>query len=166
MALFVNDTLYSSQNRFTIRYDKVKVSEIYASLKYDQLEKLTVSLGGSFFNYSSSSELYAWQKPKMKINLEVDYNLSNKFLVGLNFYYVGQRKAASLLPVEGISSDDGIYVVDMKGFVDANLHFEYRYTQRLSGFVDINNMFSSKYDSYYLFQVQPFFAMLGASYSF
>jgi len=86
--------------------------------------------------------------------------------VGLNFYYVGQRKAASLLPVEGISPDEGIYVVDMKGFVDANLHFEYRYTQRLSGFVDINNMFSSKYDSYYLFQVQPFFAMLGASYSF
>jgi len=166
MALFVNDTLYSNQNRFSIRYDKVKVNEIYASLKYDQLEKLSVSLGGSFFKYQSTSELYAWQKPSMEINLEIDYNLSNKFLVGLNFYYVGQRKAASLLPVEGISPDEGIYVVDMKGFVDANLHFEYRYTQRLSGFVDINNMFSSKYDRYYLFQVQPFFALLGASYSF
>lgn len=166
MALFVNDTLYSDQNRFSIRYDKVRVNEIYASLKYDQLEKLSVSLGGSFFKYQSTSELYAWQKPSMEINLEIDYNLSNKFLVGLNFYYVGQRKAASLLPVEGISPDEGIYVVDMKGFVDANLHFEYRYTQRLSGFIDINNMFSSKYDRYYLFQVQPFFGLLGASYSF
>lgn len=166
MALFVNDTLYSTQNRFNINYDKVKMNGIYASLKYDQLNKLSVALSGNFVSYQSSNELYAWQKPNTKIDLTIDYNLSNKFLVGLSFYYVGQRKAASLVPVEGISPDQGIYVVDLDGYVDANLNFEYRYTQRLSGFVTINNLFSSKYDAWYLYQVQPFFAMLGASYSF
>ena len=102
----------------------------------------------------------------MKIDLSIDYNLSNKFLVGLSFYYVGLRKAASLVPVAGIVPDQGVYVVDMDPYVDANLNFEYRYTQRLSMFININNLFSSSYDSWYLFRVQPFFALLGASYSF
>jgi outer membrane receptor protein involved in Fe transport len=166
MGLFVNDTLYSSENRFALRYDKVKVNAIYAALKYDQLDKLSVSLSGNFYHYQSTNELYAWQKPNMTMDLSIDYNLSNKFLVGLSFYYVGKRKAASLLPVAGISPNEGIYVVDLKSYVDANLKFEYRYTQRLSGFVEINNLFSSKYDTWYLYQVQPFFALLGASYSF
>ena len=166
MALFVNDTAFSSQNRFNINYDLVKVNTIYAGLKFSQSEKLNVSLSGSYSNYQSNNELHAWQKPNMKIDLDVEYNLSNKFLVGLSFYYIGQRKAASLTPVEGIAPDKGIYVIDMKSYLDANLKFEYRYTQRLSGFINLNNMFSSKYDSWYLYQVQPFFALIGASYSF
>lgn len=166
MALFVNDTTYSYQNRFNIRYDKVKVNTISAGVKYSHLEKLNVSLTGNFYSYQSNNELYAWQKPNMKIDLSIDYNLSDKFLVGLGFYYIGKRKAASLTPVEGIIPDQGIYVVDMKGYIDASLNFEYRYTQRLSGFINLNNLFSVKYDTWYLYQVQPFFAMIGATYSF
>jgi hypothetical protein len=166
MALYVNDTLYSAQNRFSIRYDKVKVNEIYGAIKYEQLNKLSVRLSGNFYNYNSTNELYAWHKPNMRIDLSVDYNISNKFLVGLAFYHVGKRKAASLLPVEGITPDKGIYVVELNPYVDANLNFEYRYTQRFSAFITINNLFSSKYEKWYLYQVQPFFALIGVSYSF
>lgn len=166
MPLYVNDTLYSAQNRFSIRYDKVTVNGIYGSIKYVQVDKLSVRLGGNFYSYQSTNELHAWQKPNMKIDLSIDYNLSDKFLIGLSFYFIGDRKAASLLPVEGVSPEQGIYVVDMASYVDANLNFEYRYTQRLSAFININNLFSSKYDKWYLYQVQPFFALIGASYSF
>lgn len=166
MGLFVNDTLYSYQNRFSIRYDKVKVNQIYGAIKYDNLDKLSVTLSGNYFNYQTTNELYAWHKPNMNIDLSINYNLSNKFLVGLSFYYVGKRKAASLLPVEGVTANHGIYPVELSSYVDANLNFEYRYTQRLSGFITINNLFSSKYDKWYLYQVQPFFALIGASYSF
>lgn len=166
MALFVNDTVYSYQNRFSIRYDKVKVNQIYGAIKYEQLDRLSVSLSGNYYNYTTSSELYAWHKPNLKLDLSVDYNLSNKFIVGLSFFYVGQRKALSLLPVDGISPNQGNYTVQLNAYVDANLNFEYRYTQRLSGYITLNNLFSSKYDKWYLYQVQPFFALIGASYSF
>lgn len=166
MPLFVNDTNYSAQNRFTIRYDKVKINSVYGALKYSNLDKLSIGLSAKYNHYQSTNELYAWHKPNLKIDLSADYNLSNKFLVGLNIYYIGSRKAASYLAIDGITPDQGVYVVELDSYVDANLKFEYRYTQRLSGFININNLFSAQYDTWYLYKVQPFFAMLGATYSF
>lgn len=166
MPLYASDTTYSLQNRFSIRYDKVKVNSVYGSIKYSHLDKLNIGLSGNYYNYQTTNELYAWHKPNLKFDLTIDYNLSNKFLVGLNLYFVGDRKAPSLLPIDGVSPDQGIYVIELDSYVDVNLKFEYRYTQRLSGFVNINNLLSAQYDMWYLYRVQPFFAMLGATYSF
>jgi hypothetical protein len=166
MPLFVNDTSFSFQNRFNVRYDKVTVNSIYAAFTYAKVEKLNIRLSANYYQYSTTNELYAWNKPNFKLGLNIDYNLSNKFLVGLNLYFVGERKAASLTPVAGINPEQGIYVINLKSYVDLNLKFEYRYTQRLSGFVTINNLLSAKYDLWHLYKVQPFFAMLGATYSF
>jgi len=166
MGLYFNDTTYSYQNRFNIVYDDVKVNDIYAAINYNLLKKLTVGLDAHFFNYTAKRQLFTWEKPSSKISLLIDYNLSNKFLVNLAFYYIGYRYAASLIPVEGIEINQGIYAVKLDSYVDANLRFEYRYTKRISVFVSFNNLFSVKYQTFYKYQVQPFFGLIGASFSF
>ena len=165
-ALFVNDTLYSAENRFNIRYDNVRTNSAHGNIKYALQDKIDVGLGLSLFSYSTSNELFAWHLPDMRGELTFDYKVGNKFLLGLDLYYMGKRKAASFYPVEGITPNRGIYAVDLDAYVDANLRFEYRYTQRLSAFLTINNLLSSKYETWYKYQAQPFFIMIGASYSF
>ena len=165
-GLFVNDTLYSIQNRFNVIYDDIKLNRFYATISYRNSEKLKVSLAGNIYNYTTSEQLFAWHKPDVKVNLLVDYNLSNKFLIGFDLFYIGNRKAASFYPVEGIIPDQGIYVVDLDPYVDLNLKFEYQYNTRLSAFIEFNNLLSSNYQLWYKYQVQPFFALIGVTFSF
>ena len=165
-GLYVNDTLYSMQNRFNVIYDDIKVNRFYATINYRNSEKLKISLSGNIYNYTTSEQLFAWHEPNAKVNLLVDYNLSDKFLIGFDLFYVGNRKAASLVPVEGIAPTQGIYVVDLDSYVDVNLRFEYRYNSRLSAFVQFNNLLSSNYQLWYKYQVQPFFVLIGVTFSF
>ncbi|RLD23209.1 MAG: hypothetical protein DRI54_07650, partial [Bacteroidetes bacterium] len=165
-GLFVNDTTYSIQNRFNVIYDDIKINRFYASINYRNSEKLKVSLSGNIFNYTTNEQLFAWQEPNAKVDLLVDYNLSDKFLIGFDLFYIGTRKAASLVPVEGITPTQGIYVVDLDSYVDVNLKFEYRYNSRLSAFIQFNNLLSSNYQLWYKYQVQPFFVLIGVTFSF
>jgi outer membrane cobalamin receptor len=67
---------------------------------------------------------------------------------------------------DGILEDDGSYTVDLKGYLDANLNVEYRYTKRISAWVRLNNLLASNYQRWNMYPVQRFNAMLGATYSF
>jgi hypothetical protein len=165
-ALFVNDTLYSYQNRFNVIYDDIKRQHIYATINYQDNEKLKVSLIANFYGYTPSVQLFAWQEPNVKIDFLLNYNLSNKFLVGFDLFYVGKRMAASLYPVEGITVENGVYPVTLDAYFDLNLKFEYRYNKRLSAFIEFNNLLSSKYALWYKYQVQPFFGLIGVTFSF
>jgi hypothetical protein len=165
-ALFVNDTVYSYQNRFNVIYDDVKRQHFYATINYQDNEKLKVSLIGNFYSYNTNEQLFAWQEPNLKISFLFNYNLSDKFLVGFNLFYVGSRKAKSLYPVEGITAENGIYPVKLDAYFDLNLRFEYRYNKRISAFIEFNNLLSSKYQLWYQYQVEPFFGLIGVTFSF
>ena len=165
-GLYVNDTLFSIENRFNVIYDDVKLNRFYATINYRNNEKLNISLTGNIFNYTTAEQLFAWHKPNAKVDLLVNYNLSNKFIIGFDLFYIGGRKAASLIPVYGITPTQGIYVIDLDSYVDVNLKFEYRYNSRLSAFIEFNNLLSSNYQMWYKYQVQPFFALIGATFSF
>jgi hypothetical protein len=54
--------------------------------------------------------------------------------------------------------------VELKGYVDANLGFEYRYKQ-LSGFVQFNNIAAAKYQRWNYYPSQRFNFMIGLTYS-
>ena len=165
-GLFVNDTLFSIQNRFNVIYDDIKLNRFYVTINYRNSEKLKVSLIGNIYNYTTTEQLFAWHEPNVKVNLLLDYNLSDKFLIGFDLFYIGNRKAASLVPVEGIIPNQGIYVVDLDPYFDVNLKFEYRFNSRLSAFVEFNNLLSSNYQLWYKYQVQPFFVLIGVTFSF
>ena len=166
-AMFVNDTMYSYNNKFRVEYDSIDKTTISAQIGYQLQEKINLSLKGMLFNYSTLEEDYAWNQPNYIIALDGTYDLADKIIARLNITIVGERKTYSLLPVDGVTANsDGKYIYDLKSYVDANLGVEYRYNKRLSAYLDLNNIAGKKYQVWNNYPVYSFNLMGGVTYSF
>ncbi len=56
--------------------------------------------------------------------------------------------------------------VTLDGYVDANLSFGYRFTDRLSAFVKGSNLFGDNYDKWMNYPVQGIQGLVGVTYKF
>jgi hypothetical protein len=166
IPLFFNDTLFSVQNRFGVVYDTADVFTVRAQVAYQKSEKLKLLLTGNFYSYNMKGAVEPWHLPPYKITFSGIYDLEDKFIVKADIFAVGSRKALSLFPVEGVTPEDGVYAVELKGYVDANLGIEYRYTKRLGAFLQFNNIAAQKYQRWNKFPTQGFNVLGGVSYSF
>ena len=166
LALFVNDTLYSVENQFGVAYDTVDYFNFSAELLFHQSDKLQVQLRGDYWSYKTERELEAWHLPNYRVGITGTYDLRDKILVRADVFAIGERKARSLNAIDGIDPVDGVTTVNLKGYVDANLGFEYRYTKRLSAFLNFNNIASQKYQQWYRYRVQGFNVLGGVTYAF
>lgn len=167
VALFVNDTMYSYENKFNIEYDSIDKTTLSAQLGYHLHEKIKVFLKGDYYNYSTLSEAHAWNLPNYELAILGVYDLADKIVVRANFRLVGNRKTYSLNPIEGVvANSEGKYITDLKPYFDANLGLEYRYNKRLSAFLDFNNIVGQKYQRWLEYPVYTFNLLGGVTYSF
>ncbi len=166
-ALFVNDTLVSTENRFNVVYDDVKTFTLLGELTYRNSEKWSAGLRAEIFSYDTDKEDEAWHLPSHRISANGTYNLFDKFVIGAELAWIGKRQVKSLLPLQGIDvSDGGYYKVELDGYIDLSMKIEYRYTKRLSAFVEANNLTATNYDIYYRFPAQKVFVLGGVKYAF
>jgi hypothetical protein len=136
MPLFVNDTLDMLGNSFSVVYDNMEWIQVRGEVKYRQSERLNALISVTYDRYKLEAQAKPWHRPELVITIDEQYNLHNKILIDAGLYYVGKRYApATTLDAEMIS---------LKGFVDLNLGFEYRYTKILSGFIRLNNILGSR----------------------
>jgi len=166
MPLFVTDTLYSNENRFSVIYDDVDVISVSGQLMWQKSEKLKLLMRGEFFSYSPTNERKAWGMPGFTVTSGFIYDMFDKIMVRADLFVVGKRYARSLSPVDGVELDHGVYPVELKPYVDFNLGVEYRYTKRLSAFINFNNIASKKYQYWYNYPVQGINILGGVTYSF
>lgn len=166
MPLFVNDIIFSSENRFDIIYDRVDQFKIFGELTFLKHEKLLVLAKASYTTYSLRTQPEAWHLPNLRIDLTTDYNLGKKLYAKIRLHAQNDRTALSVLNVPGAEPAGENFSVKLKGFVDADLGLEYRYTNRLSAFVEVRNVFASRYEQWYRFPAQRFLLLGGASFSF
>ncbi len=165
-AMFVNDTMYSYENKFAVRYDTIDKTTLSAQIGYQLKEKIKLSLHGEYYNYSMLEEEYAWLKPDFTVGISGIYDLSNKIIASLNVNVIGTRKTYSLRPIADVKPTEGKYIYDLKPFVDANLGLEYRYNKRLSAFLNLNNITGKKYQEWSNYPVYSFNLLGGVTYSF
>ena len=167
MPLYVKDFSNLIENQFVLEYDTVSFSKINAELTYQKLEKLRFILGGSYYNYSPKNELKAWHKPVLNISLSSIYDLSDKIVVGLNFFYIDKQYAKTFTTITTnntvVTTEEA---TELKGVFDANLSLEYRYTKKLSGFINFNNIASTPYQKFQDYPTQKFGVLGGLTYSF
>ncbi len=167
VALFVNDTMFSYENKFNIEYDSIDKTTLTAQFGYHLHEKIKLYLKGDYYNYSTLTEAYAWNLPNYEVAILGVYDLADKIVAKANFRLVGNRKAYSLNPIEGITPNaEGKYITDLKPYFDANLGIEYRYNKRLSAFLDLNNIVGQKYQHWLEYPVYTFNVLGGVTYSF
>ncbi len=174
---FVNDSTFTGGNQevdfgvgnaFNTIYDDLTVVNLSGEVSINSEDRLKLFARGDYFLYSTEVEEYAWYQPTTQLTLSASYNLRDKLMIKADVFTVGQRKAKSILAIEEGQEigESGYTVINLKGYVDANLGFEYRYTKRLSAWVQFNNFLASRYVSFTPFAAQRFNAMMGVSYAF
>jgi hypothetical protein len=164
VALFVNDTIGGTGNRYALIYDGGRMLTVTGELNYHKGTQTEVYLNGAWYDYGFSTE-GAWNLPSYKVGLGARFAIRSKFKVGAEIYYFGERdtRVISSKSIEPVEFDT---VKQLKAFADININFEYRYTKRLSVFIQLNNLGNTNYQRWYRYQSMPLTAIGGFTYSF
>ena len=155
---------YAFGNSLQIVYDDMKTISFYGDLKADISEDVTFGINGTFSSYSNDIQAEAWNLPAIKLNANVDFNITEKWYAGANVFFVGDRKDQKL-------DTNIVYVIapspiTLEGFFDVNANLGFKYNDRLTAFLRANNIANQAYQKWLNYPVQGFQVVLGANYKF
>lgn len=154
---------YEFANSFDVVYDNVRSTGIYGALQYNYQKKLSLELNGSFTAYSTVLNVEAWNMPRLKVGMVVDYSFLKQWKAELDLNYIGGRWDQQIVS-SGPTITYGKKAV--KGFFDGNLKVTYQHNKKLSGFIRLNNFTNAEYQQWIQYPVQRFQVMAGATYKF
>ncbi|TMM57981.1 TonB-dependent receptor [Maribacter algarum] len=147
--------------------DDVKTFGIFGELNVDVNRNFTLGVNAEYFNYSTETDLPAWNLPDLKGSLFLDYQIGEKWYLGANLFYVGERQDFSTIAVENTPQQDfPATIIDLDSYFDANAHIGYRITDQLSVFVRGSNLANNNYQRWANFRVQGLQVLGGATYKF
>ena len=155
---------YAFGNSLQVVYDDTKTLSFYGELKADISEDVTFGFDGTFSSYTNDVQGEAWNLPAVKLNANVDFNITEKWYAGAKVFFVGERKDQKL-------NTDIVYVIapspiTLDSYVDVNAHVGFKYNDQLSGFLRANNITNKAYQKWLDYPVQGFQVVLGANYKF
>lgn len=151
---------YEYGNSFNIVYDDVNTLSVFAELQVAISSDISLGVNAEYVNDSTDTQSEAWNIPDLKASLFSTFNITEQLYGGASIFFVGERKD---LFFGDVSTPE---VVTLDGYVDANVHFGYRFTDRLSAFVKGSNLLSDNYQKWMNYPVQGIQALVGATYKF
>lgn len=162
MPLYVLNLMSVNKNDFDVIFDDITMYKFNFNLTYRLKEKIQISLDATYNDLNSTFENYAWNVPQRKVDFLFIYNLGDKIILTSDIFYEGLRYYKE--------STSNIFPKSVKGdlfkdIIDANLKFEYKYSNRLSAFLDFRNISSQKYLVYNNYPVYGFTVLGGFKYS-
>lgn len=163
LPFFINyfDSLFPTT--FTTIYDNVNLLRIKGTLEYKQAEKVSAAVHAEYNKYDTDALKEALYVPAFRFGLSGHYAVAEKIYVKADIFYnsdvtgIGYTSSDSLVTSSNIT---------LKGWFDASLGIDYRYSKVLSVFVQLNNMAFSQYFRYYQYPSYRFLGMAGLTYSF
>lgn len=153
---------YEYGNSFSIYYDDVKTSSLFAEAEYLFNKNITFSTQIQYDNYTTTNSLENWNLPELQASFLGKYK-KDKWFVTTNIFYVSERKDA-LYNAKYPSSLRGIKT--LKSFVDVNLDGGYHFNDKFSAFLRFNNILNTKYQRFANFDTQGFQVLGGITYKF
>jgi outer membrane receptor for ferrienterochelin and colicin len=155
---------YAFGNSLQVVYDDMKTVQFYGELKADFSEHITFGINGTFSSYTNDIQKEAWNLPTIKLNSNIDFDITSKWYAGVNVFFVGERKDQKL-------NSAIVYVVEpspivLKSYFDLNAHLGYKYSERLTAFLRTNNITNQAYEKWLNYPVQGFQIVLGVNYKF
>jgi hypothetical protein len=155
---------YAFGNSMKVVYDDTKTLSFYGELKADISDDVTFGINGTFSSYTNDIQSEAWNLPAVKLNANLDFNITKKWYAGASMFYVGERKDQKL-------NTDIVYVtapspITLGSYFDLNAHLGFKYSERLTAFLRANNITNKSYQKWLDYQVQGFQVVLGANYKF
>ncbi len=156
---------YENWNSFNVVYDDVNTLEIFAELQTEISDMFSLGVNLNYYNYKTDVQNEAWNLPSIKASLFSNFNITEQLFGGASIFYVGERKDL-VYNTAGYPGTSLFYEVKLDGYVDANVHFGYRFTDRLSAFIKGNNLLSDNYEKWMNYPVQGIQVLVGATYKF
>lgn len=154
---------FSNPTAFTVVYDDATLLQFKGSLEYKQAEKYTLAFSVNYTNYNPDNLKEALYIPAIRTGLNGSYTIAEKIHLHADLFY-----NSSLKGVEYQASTSGITenIVSLKGYMDANLGIDYRYSKVLSAFVSLNNIGFARYFRWYEYPSYRLLGMAGITYAF
>ncbi|MBK9638940.1 MAG: hypothetical protein IPO63_14465, partial [Bacteroidetes bacterium] len=127
---------------FGVVYDKATLLNFRGSLEYKQSEKINLAFSADYNKYKTdqlSEQLYI---PALRVGISGQYAIAEKIFIKADVF-VNSEVTGNTYTSD--SSHVFSHLVNIKGWVDANLGIDYRYSKVLSAFVSLNNIGFSRY---------------------
>jgi hypothetical protein len=153
---------YAFGNSLQVVYDDMKTLSFYGELKADFSEDVTFGINGTFSSFTNDFQQEAWNLPTIKLNSNLDFNITEKWFAGTNVFYVGERKDFQMNTAFSANAAP----VTLKSYFDVNANVGYKYSDRLTAFVRANNITNNAYQKWFNYPVQGFQVILGVNYKF
>ena len=153
---------YAFGNSFQVVYDDMKTLSFYGELKADFSENVSFGINGTFSSYTNDFQQEAWNMPAIKINSNLDFNITEKWFAGANVFYVGERKDFQI----NTDFSANAAPVTLKSYFDVNANVGFKYSDRLTAFARANNITNNAYQKWLNYPVQGFQVILGVNYKF
>lgn len=150
---------YEHGNSFNVVYDDLNTLAFFAEVKVEISDVFSLGINGNYYSYSSDIQEEAWNLPDLKASIFSNFNITEKLYGGASLFYVGERKD---LYTDLVITQE----VTLDGYVDANLHFGYKFTDQLSAFVKGSNLFGDNYQKWLNYPVQGIQGLVGVTYKF
>jgi outer membrane receptor protein involved in Fe transport len=157
-----NNEDYGFGNSFQVVYDDMKTLSFSGNLKADFLQNVTFRVNGVYNTFVNANQQEPWNLPKLKLDANLDFNITPKWFAGTTVFYVGDRK--DVQSNSDFNSNETAVV--LPSYFDANAHLGYKYNDRLTGFLRANNIANQAYEKWLNYRVQGFQILVGANYKF
>ncbi len=158
---------YIFGNSFDLFYDDLRTLGIFGELNVDVNRNFTMSVNAQYNSYTTETDRPAWNLPEITANLFMDYQIGEKWFMGANLFFVGERQdVATVATASGIFSEFPATILTLDSYFDANAHVGYRLSNQLSVFVKGANLANNNYQRWANFNVQGLQVLGGATYKF
>jgi len=155
---------YAFGNSFQIVYDDLKIMHLYGEIKADLAKGVTFEADATVSAYTTKFQEEAWNLPAIELNSKVDFAITEKWLMGINLFYVGERKDQQWNTDIAYTVMPGPITLD--GYFDLNANLRYKHNDRFTFFFKANNILNNDYQKWLNYQVQGFQVMAGGNYKF
>ena len=148
---------------FAMVYDKATLLNFRASLEYKNAEKISFAFSADYNKYKTdqlNEQLYI---PALRVGISGHYAIAEKIYLKADVFYNSDVTGNTYISDSTIVSAQ---FVNIKGWLDANVGIDYRYSKVLSAFVSLNNIGFSRYFRWYEYPSYRFLGMAGVTYSF
>lgn len=156
---------YDYGNSFNVVYDNINTLDIFGELEIALSDMLSLGVNVNYYNYGMDTQNEAWNLPNIKASLFSNFNITEKLYGGVSMFFVGERKDLEYAYPD-IFGTSFANEVKLDSFFDANVHFGYRITDRLSAFIKGSNFLGNNYQKWVNYPVQGIQGLVGATYKF
>ncbi len=160
-------TLRDFPTTFNVVYDKVKYIKATGALEYKFAEKTTAGISVEYNNYKTDKLSKPLYIPALRAGIHGSYAIAEKIFAKADIFYVGESNGLEY-SIDTTQASRTLITneIKLKGYIDANLTVDYRYTKLLSVFISLNNVGFTRYFRYYNYPNYRFIGMAGLTYSF